>query len=157
MAESPYIRRYLPADHPALLSFLEQTFLALGRRFVPDGKDADIRDIDQVYLENRGSFFVAVMDARSEIHGCVGVRQLSTEFCELKRLYLAPEYRGLGIGRALCDHAIADARRLGYRFLRLDTTADSRAALALFNKLGFCEIPRYNSDPFAEIFMEKAL
>jgi len=127
----------------------------MGNEFLPDGKDSDIRDIDRVYLQNTGSFHV--IDERDEICGCVGVRKFSDEVAELKRLYVAQKCRSRGLGQVLCLNAIRDACGFGYKFLRLDTTTKSKAALALFKKLGFSEIGRYNSDPFAEIFMERVL
>lgn len=149
------VRRYRPADYQGLLSFLNSALNEMGYEFLPDGKDADIRDIDRIYIQSRGSFHV--IDNQGEIRGCVGVKGFSDEIAELKRLYIAQEGRELGLGRALCINAIKDARNFGYKFLRLDTTTKSQAALALFRKLGFYEIARYNSDPFAEIFMEKTL
>lgn len=155
MVSASKIRRYRPVDYQGLLSFLNSALSEMGYDFLPDGKDADIRDINYVYIKNRGSFHV--VDYHGEIRGCVGVKRLSDEIAELKRLYIARECRGLGCGRVLCINAIEDARNFGYKFLRLDTTMKSQAALALFRKLGFYEIARYNSDPFAEVFMEKTL
>jgi len=155
MPATNYIRRYRPVDHEGLLAFLDHTLQELGREFLPDGKDADIRDLDRVYLKDRGFFHV--VDHEGKICGCVGVRKFSNEVADLKRLYLGREFYGLGLGQALCTAAIEDARGSGYKSLRLATTAKSQAAVALFGKLGFHEIPRYNSDPFAEIFMEKLL
>jgi ribosomal protein S18 acetylase RimI-like enzyme len=149
------IRRYNSADEGGLLSFLKGVFDEMGFEFPPDGKDADIRDIDHVYTRGRNCFYV--VEKEGEICGCVGVRRLSEEIAEFKRLYLASGFRGQGIGRALCVSAINDARNFGYRLTRLDTTAKSSAALALFRKLGFYEIARYNANPLAKVFMEKAL
>ena len=149
------IRRYTAADYQSLLSFLQSAFKEMGNEFLLDGKDSDIRDIERVYLRNRGSFYV--IDKRGEICGCIGVRKFSDEIAELKRLYIARACRGRGLGRGLCVNAINDARNFGYKFLRLDTITKSQTARLLFKKLGFYEIARYNSDPFAEIFMEKTL
>lgn len=149
------VRPYQADDYQKLISFLKGAFFEMGNEFLPDGKDSDIRDIDRVYLQNTGSFYV--IDERGEICGCVGVRQFSDEVAELKRLYVAQKCRSRGLGQVLCLNAIRDAGGFGYKFLRLDTTTKSKAALALFKKLGFSEIGRYNSDPFAEIFMERVL
>jgi len=149
------IRRYISADYKDLLSFLKRAFDEMGYEFLPDGKDADIRDIDRVYARGRGSFYV--VDDQGRICGCIGLRAWSDDTAELKRLYLAPECRGRGIGHELCVSVINDARNLGYRLIRLDTTAKSPAALALFRKLGFYEIARYNANPLAELFLEKTL
>ena len=104
---------------------------------------------------NRGAFHV--VDIREQIRGSVGVRRFSDDVAELKRLYVGRECRSKGLGFALCIAAIEDAKELGYRFLRLDTTRRSVEAIGLFKKLGFGEIDRYNADSYAELFMEKRL
>jgi ribosomal protein S18 acetylase RimI-like enzyme len=149
------IRAYGPADREALLAFFSEVFGSMGREFLPHGKDADVDSIETAYTANRGSFHV--VDVGGKLQGSVGVRNLSADVAELKRLYLTEHLRGRGVGHALCVQAIRDASALGYRFLRLDTTPHSAAAIRLFTKLGFYQIPRYNEDPFAEIFMEKVL
>ena len=149
------VRRYRSEDYQGLLSFLNNAFNEIGNEFLLEGKDADIRDIDRVYVQNHGSFHI--IDNQGEICGCVGIRKFSDEIAELKRLYISQKCRGFGFGCQLCINAINDSRELGYKFLRLDTTAKSQIAQALFKKLGFYEIARYNSDPFAEIFMEIVL
>ena len=149
------VRRYRSEDYQGLLSFLNNVYNEMANKFLPDEKDSDIRDIDRVYVQNSGCFYV--IDNQGEICGCIGVRKFSDEIAELKRLYISQKCRGLGLGRALCTYAIEDARNFSYKFLRLDTTTKSQAALVLFKKLSFYEIARYNSDPFAEIFMEKIL
>jgi putative acetyltransferase len=149
------IRRYRPDDHQNLMQFLQGVLTEMGYAFEPDQKDSDIRDIQAVHLLNRGAFHV--VDIQGQIRGSVGVRRFSDDVAELKRLYVSRECRTRGLGHALCIAAIDDARQLGYRFLRLDTTRRSVEALGLFKKLGFRSIDRYNSDPFAVLFMEKSL
>ena len=149
------IRPYRADDHGSLMSFLERVYAGMGYSFLPDTRHVDIRNIDDVYINNRGCFHV--VDVLGEIHGSVGVRQLSEETAELKRLYLESAYRGKGLGHRLCVAAINDAELLKYRYLRLDTTLRSMEAIGLFRKLGFYEIPRYNANPDAQMFMEKTL
>ena len=156
MKTEPVVRAFVTGDKQGLVSFLGSAFTRLGHEFLPDSKDSDIRDIEAAYLGGRGAFFVVVA-ADSEIRGCVGVRRLSDRVAELKRLYLSEEYRGQGLGRELCTVAIEESKRLGYAALRLDTTRRAIAALQLFQKLGLREIPRYNDDEFAGIFMEKTI
>jgi putative acetyltransferase len=154
-AVRPVVRRFHADDLAGLMSFLDRVFRGMGREFIPEGKDVDVRDLNRIYLANRGAFRVA--DVGGVVCGSVGVRQWSADIAELKRLYLADEYRGQGIGLQLCAAAIDDARELGYARLRLDTTRQSRAAVRLFDKLGFVEIDRYTDDPFGELFFEKVL
>ena len=91
--------------------------------------------------------------------GVVGLKPLAAGIAEIKRLYVAPEMRGKGLGRALAERAITAARAKGYERLRLDTHRPSMAAaIALYRNLGFVEIPPYGPDLDGEIaFFEKPL
>ncbi len=81
--------------------------------------------------------------------GCVGLRPLGDSICEMKRLYVAPDARGLGLGQALADAVVAEARRIGYREMKLDTLPHLKAAIALYRAMGFREIPAYYHTPIA--------
>ena len=91
--------------------------------------------------------------------GVVGLKPLAPGIAEIKRLYVIPAARGTGLGRALAQRAVAEARAKGYGSLRLDTHRPSMAAaMALYRRLGFIEIPPYGPDLDGEIaFFEKRL
>ena len=91
--------------------------------------------------------------------GVVALKQLAPGIAEIKRLYVAPEARGAGIGRRLAERALAAAVAKGYERVRLDTHRPSMAAaMALYRRLGFVEIPPYGPDLGGEIaFFEKHL
>jgi ribosomal protein S18 acetylase RimI-like enzyme len=97
------------------------------------------------YGPPRGMLLVAqVGDATA---GCVALRVLDPYICEMKRLYIRPAFRGRGIGEALAHAVIAEARRLDYDCMRLDTLPSMTSARALYKRLGFVEIPAYRFNP----------
>jgi GNAT superfamily N-acetyltransferase len=91
--------------------------------------------------DGRGAFVVALLDGRPL--GCGAVRRLDPGAAELKRMYVAPDARGQGIGRALLSELEHEARRLGARRLLLETGIRQEAALALYRKTGFAVIPAF--------------
>jgi len=99
------------------------------------------------YAEPQGRLFFAEFSGRPA--GCVGIRPLpdSEGTCEMKRLYVDPEFRGKGVGRALALEAIKAAKAIGYRRLLIDTLPSMRMAVKLYRELGFTEAPAYYKTP----------
>jgi GNAT superfamily N-acetyltransferase len=115
---------------------------------------AELAALPGKYAPPAGELLIA-RDRNGEPLGCVGLRPLSAPGgCEMKRLFLLPAARGLGLGRAMSETLIAEARRRGYRELRLDTLPTMSAAIRLSEQLGFGAIaPYYAPTPVGTIFM----
>lgn len=87
--------------------------------------------------------------------GCVALRKLDDTCYEMKRLYIRSMYRGLHIGKILMEKDISDARKIGYRHIRLDTSPFMQEAIQMYKKYGFYEIIRYNNNPAPTAFLCK--
>lgn len=107
------------------------------------------------YRPPRGSFLV-VRRAGQPV-GCGAVRALGADVAEVKRMWVAPPTRGQGVGRALLEALEQEARRIGYRVLRLDTRRELVEAVSLYRAGGYHEVPDYNANPHADVWFEKEL
>lgn len=116
--------------------------------------DGELAALPGKYAPPAGELFLA-RDAAGAPLGCIGLRPLPGDgCCEMKRLFLLPAARGLGLGRALTETVVDHARRSGYRELRLDTLATMAAAQALYGTMGFARIaPYYTPTPPGTVFM----
>jgi len=102
-----------------------------------------------------GRFFVAYL--RGEPVGCGGAKHHAGAPTEIKRMWIAPPARGLGLGRRLLEVLEACARASGARVARIETSAVLTEALALFRSAGWVEVPAFNDEPFADHWFEKVL
>lgn len=96
---------------------------------------------------------------KGELAGCIALRKRERGVCEMKRLFVRPEFHGKGIGRQLVDAIVREAREIGYRKMRLDTLPPKmNKAIAIYQSLGFVEIEPYYENPVPGAkFMELAL
>jgi ribosomal protein S18 acetylase RimI-like enzyme len=119
--------------------------------------EGELASLPGPYASPKGAVFLASSDG--DVAGCVAFKPLGGEACELKRLYVRPAFRGRGIARALCEHAIFEAKRKAYRVMRLDTLERLESAVRLYKDLEFVEIDPYYDNPLPEpvLFMERAL
>ena len=106
------------------------------------------------YSPPTGALLLAWIDEKAV--GCVALRRLDAEACEMKRLYVRPEARAHRLGRSLAEAILEKGKELGYRRMRLDTLPDMRAAIALYESLGFRQISPYRDNPVpGALFLER--
>ena len=154
-ADSPIFSEVDPRADDARYA-LGEYYAELGRRFsrgfdVSLSRDPDAADM----IRPRGAFFLA--GAIGLPLGCVGLKGHGGREAEIKRLWVSPSARGLGLARRLMQAAEQAARELGVEILRLDTNSALPEAAALYRKTGWREIPRFNDDPYPDMFFEKRL
>ncbi len=109
------------------------------------GFASELQMLNTMYGPPGGRLIIARQD--EEYVGCVGVRRISNEVCEMKRLYVRDAARGSGLGRELAKASLEAARALGYQRIVLDTLSPMTAARDLYATLGFKEIAPYYDNP----------
>lgn len=108
------------------------------------------------YARPEGRLYIDI--DRNTARGCIALRSLGEGKGEVKRLYVRPEYRGMGIASALLGKILKDALEVGYRELYLDTLPELESAISLYRKYGFSIAEPYNDSPIGKtIFMKKVL
>lgn len=104
--------------------------------FEPGSKDADLADIETMYLQT-GGWFEVIEDKSGRLLGTYGLFPLNDITCELRKMYFLPEIRGLGLGREVLERAVNQARRLGFRTIVLETISVLERAIHLYTRFGF--------------------
>jgi len=112
------------------------------------GVDLSFQHLDEE-LATLETFYECILVAREDdgVAGCIALRRIDDEICEMKRLYIRPQFRGRGIGRQLVQAIIDAARTRGYARMRLDTLPSMGDAMRLYESFGFADIPPYRYNP----------
>ena len=119
--------------------------------------EEELANLPGKYAAPSGRLFLGYVGKK--VAGCVALRKLGDEVCEMKRLFVREGFRGSGLGKTLIEHLINEARSIGYRKMRLDTLPDKMPkAVELYRFYGFREIAPYYENPHkTTLFMEKDL
>lgn len=106
----------------------------------PDSQttDADLNDIEGSYIKS-GGLFELIEDAQGQLLGTVGLYPVDAEICELRKMYLVPHARGKGLGHLVLERTVAQARKLGFKQVTLETASVLKEAIRLYVRFGFRE------------------
>lgn len=118
--------------------------------------ERELANLPGDYSPPTGCLLLAMVEKNAA--GCVALRRLQNDVCEMKRLYVKPEFRNMKIGKALTKAAIGEAKRLAYKRMRLDSLPSMKEAQSLYKSLGFERITPYRFNPAeGTVFMELSL
>lgn len=154
-AEAAVFQIVDPASEIAISS-MTAYFDELGRRFDDgfDPGDTLVADAGAMRAPN-GVFVIATIDDRTA--GCGGVQRIDDETGEIKRMWVVPGWRGVGLGRHLLQELEGHVARHGHRRVVLDTNSVLTEAIAMYQRAGYREIEAYNDNPYARHWFEKHL
>jgi GNAT superfamily N-acetyltransferase len=124
-----------PDDTPSVLSIWREFIANSPVNLDYQRNDAEFANLPGKYAAPKGCVLLA--DRDGEIEGCIALREVSTDICEMKRLYVRPHARGNNVGYKLVERLIAEARGVGYREMRLDVQEKSVSARKLYDAFGF--------------------
>lgn len=115
--------------------------------------DHELEDLEDKYGLPYGRLYLVFYDG--VLAGCIGLRKLDNENCEMKRLYVKPQFRGKKIASFLVKHIIEEARKIGYKHILLDTLPFLETAINMYKNYGFYEIESYNNSPMDNLIYLK--
>lgn len=129
----------------------------LGMDMSFQGFEEEVASLPGKYAGAKGCLLLGKWDGK--VAGCVGLRGFEEGVCEMKRLFVREEFRGLGVGKGLAETVVDRARQVGYKYMRLDThPVMMGVATAIYRSLGFVEIEAYTYNPVeGVIFLELEL
>ncbi len=111
--------------------------------------EQELQTLHQVYSPPKGCIILAKENGL--ILGCVALKPIAEGVCEMKRLYVRPEARGMGLGRKLVDELIIFAKNSAYESMKLDTVTKLKEAISLYRSIGFVETAPYVHNPLSDV------
>ena len=110
--------------------------------------DQEVLHLEEKYGRPYGRLYVAFYGGK--LAGCIGLKMIDSKTCEMKRLYVRPEFRGKHIGNILARKILDDAKEIGYKYIVLDTFPFLTSAIKMYKNMGFYEIEQYNESPMKD-------
>ena len=149
------IRECKNTDYLQLVEMISTVLAEFEMSLDLEGPDKDLQDLQNVYFDNNGAFFIAQLD--SKIIGSVAVSKIDDEKCELRKLYVLKEHRSQGFGQILLDKAIDFALSNGYKKMELEVSKKHKQAIELYEKTGFVRSQKVSCCPRCDFIYIKDL
>lgn len=144
------IRSATNRDKDRIVSLVTQILLEFGLQPEFEDNESDLLDIEATYIQT-GGFFHIVEDNQGRLLGTFALYPIDRSNCKLRKMYLSPYARGIGLGRRMLDNAIADARKRGFKTMTLETMTVMKDAVRLYTRRGFNLIKKQSESPRCEL------
>ena len=149
------LRRATNSDIPAVWTLISSVLRSYGIITNEATTDRDLVDIDANYWSRKGAFFLLLRG--EEVIGTAALHHESDTVCEICRMYLAPQYRGQGLGRRLLEHCIGEARERGFEEMCLKTASVLVEAISLYKRAGFAVVEGAEVGGNCDLVMRRSL
>ena len=149
------LRKSQPGEGDIVFSLISTVLGEYGLNANPETTDNDLYHIDELYFNNHGIF--KVLENEGMIIGSYGLFRISDAVCELRKMYLAKECRGKGLGKRMMEDAFLEAKMLGYTKMTLETNRCLKEAIQLYQSFGFTECKPCHLSDRCDMAMEKTL
>lgn len=152
-----FLEATTPAHYETAVKLIKAYMAFLNEDLCFQSVDSELKNLPAMYSGQKGGMILCRTDD-DKYAGMVAIREKKETVCEMKRLYVLPEYQGQGIGKKLSELIIDKARKLGYETMVLDTLERLQPALHLYTHLGFSRTAAYYQNPLpGVVYMKKAL
>jgi len=111
--------------------------------------EEELANLPGKYTLPDGRLYVIYLEEK--LAGCIALRRFDSTRCEMKRLFVRPQFRGLKLGQILAERIIQDAKKIGYEAMVLDTLASLESAVYMYRKMGFEEVEPYYDNPLKDV------
>jgi N-acetylglutamate synthase-like GNAT family acetyltransferase len=149
------LREATNADVPAVWTLISSVLSSYGITTNRQTTDKDLVDIEANYWDRKGAFFLLVRG--EEVIGTAALHHETDAVCEICRMYLAPQYRGQGLGRRLLEHCVREARERGFEEMCLKTASVLVEAISLYKRAGFTIMEGAEAGGNCDLVMRRSL